>query len=109
MVCEPQIDTEYVREKISAFLCVPNEKVSVNISAHQFWDRQEMVVRALCDGLSTVEEHAMWPEDWWQAFKVRWFPAWLERIYPIRMQRMETHRWCPHLSDTIRAREWMPS
>ena len=25
-----------------------------------------------------------YPATWWQMFKVRWFPAWLERRYPVR-------------------------
>lgn len=29
-----------------------------------------------------------YPADWWQAFKERWFPAWLLKSYPV----IYTHR-----------------
>ena len=27
------------------------------------------------------------PEDWWQAFKERWFPQWLKQRYPVKCKR----------------------
>ena len=27
------------------------------------------------------------PADWWQHFKERWFPAWLLRRFPVRMEK----------------------
>jgi hypothetical protein len=35
-----------------------------------------------------------YPADWWQAFKERWFPAWLIERYPVRYhtERIEV-RW----------------
>lgn len=44
------------------------------------------------------------PEDWWQAFKERWFPKWALRRWPARQRFIEkkvTHkviRVCPHLT-----------
>jgi len=32
------------------------------------------------------------PEDWWQAAKQRWFPAWLERRFPVRLRTVD---WTP--------------
>lgn len=29
---------------------------------------------------------ASWPATWWDAVKQRWFPAWLLRRYPVRME-----------------------
>ena len=25
-----------------------------------------------------------WPEDWWQAFRARWFPGWWLKRHPVR-------------------------
>ena len=30
-----------------------------------------------------------YPATWWQMFKRRWFPAWLERRYPVREQAVK--------------------
>lgn len=30
-----------------------------------------------------VFDTVKYPKDWWQAFKERWFPAWLKLRYPI--------------------------
>ena len=27
-----------------------------------------------------------WPADWWQAFKLRWFPVWALRRWPARIE-----------------------
>ncbi len=34
-----------------------------------------------------TEEHvvAVWPEDWWQAFKQRFAPVWFLRRWPVKM------------------------
>jgi len=30
-----------------------------------------------------IQVNVSWPIDWWQAFKERWFPAWLRRRFPV--------------------------
>jgi len=32
------------------------------------------------------------PADWWQALKLRWFPGWLQRSYPV-IYTKEYRRW----------------
>ena len=27
---------------------------------------------------------ARWPATWWQAFKERWYPLWLQKWFPVR-------------------------
>ena len=53
----------------------------------------------ICDlvwGEHVTEEHreVEYPADWWQAFKERWFPAWLIERYPVKYhtERIEV-RW----------------
>lgn len=48
-----------------------------------------------------IEVHRRWPADWWQAFKERWFPAWLLRRYPVKYERIDIDQQiygniCPH-------------
>jgi hypothetical protein len=44
---------------------------------------------------------ALFPRTWWDHFKERWFPGWLEARYPVRYQSftLTTHHYhvCPHL------------
>lgn len=42
-----------------------------------------------------------YPSDWWQHLKLRWFPQWAVRRWPVVMKREEIEtrvtRMCPHL------------
>ena len=39
-----------------------------------------------------LEAHIFsYPETWWDAFKDRWFPNWLERRFPARMVEKNVH------------------
>ena len=47
--------------------------------------------------------HKAWPRDWWQAVKFRFFPAWLERRFPVVYDSIHIDRQiyggiCPHLN-----------
>lgn len=44
-----------------------------------------------------------WPENWWEAFKDRWFPTWLKNKYPVRYDHIMVDQAiykavCPHLT-----------
>lgn len=67
---------------------------------------EEMVVtlEATVLGSGPWEEDVEWIypyEDWWQAFKDRWFPTWLKKRYPVRTTEtlIATNRYnvCPHI------------
>lgn len=30
-----------------------------------------------------------WPKDWIQAFKARWFPGWLKKLFPVKWERID--------------------
>ncbi len=54
----------------------------------------------LDDRIKIYEEY---PEDWWQAFKERWFPAWILRRYPVKYRVIDIDRKiykavCPHVN-----------
>ncbi len=40
-------------------------------------------------GLDTIE----YPADWWQAFKERFFPAWMIRRWPVKMTTVNIEAW----------------
>lgn len=50
----------------------------------------------------TIDLEAEWPEDWWEAFRERWFPAWWLKRWPVKCHRIALHTKkygpvCPHL------------
>src|SRR3990172_2939900 len=49
-------------------------------------------------GLTKDYDRVSWPADWWQAFKQRWFPWWLKRQFPIRIEERVCGRFCPHIT-----------
>jgi hypothetical protein len=49
-----------------------------------------------------IDIEVKWPENWIEAFRERWFPAWLLRRKPIRYKSVSVHRTlfekvCPHI------------
>lgn len=43
---------------------------------------------------------AQYPEDWWQAFKERWFPEWAKRRWPVQYREVRYEKFaamCPHV------------
>ncbi len=58
-------------------------------------------LQAFCVAIG--EEHILldWPEDWWQAFKLRWFPTFTRwgLFKPVRMNHLDRKVYdavCPH-------------
>lgn len=39
-----------------------------------------------------------YPADWWQAFKERWFPAWLKAKFPPQYTRYEVQAQYPRMA-----------
>lgn len=47
--------------------------------------------------------HRSWPATWWDAFKLRWFPLWMRRRWPVIYETLDIDRpvylaVCTHLS-----------
>lgn len=45
----------------------------------------------------------VWPADWWQAFKFRWFPRWAKRRWHVRWESLHEEIQlykcvCPHIA-----------
>jgi hypothetical protein len=67
---------------------------------------RETVVRMASYVLAMPKEriqiHEAWPEDWWQAFKERWFPGWALKRWPVKYRTIHVDEQkygpvCPHL------------
>jgi len=48
----------------------------------------EARVTGVLYGEEETEHTVVYPADWWQAVKERWFPVWLLRRYPVVYKRM---------------------
>ncbi len=51
----------------------------------------------------TIEIHLKYPDDWWQAFRERWFPDWWLRRWPVVYDLIDISEKrfgpvCPHLA-----------
>lgn len=59
----------------------------------------------------TVEasELIAYPADWWQAFKNRWYPTWMQTLWPVRWTEVQlltrVVRMCPHIELPAGSRE----
>ena len=59
-----------------------------------FADQWELRLRSWLVGTDKeVEEHT-YPRTWWDAVKLRWFPAWTRKWLPVDMVRVRMERYC---------------
>ena len=86
---EPEIETLKLKiEKIVAQQILTTELIGDNLSMNAHLDvmfaQDNIAIREIYH-LATLEEPiAKYPADWWQAFKVRWFPQWLLKRHPAQ-------------------------
>jgi len=59
--------------------------VTVKMITDQVKDRFLLDMDAFFLGEHVSDHLITYPEDWWQAFKDRWFPDWLIKKYPIKL------------------------
>jgi hypothetical protein len=54
---------------------------------HEDIMRQQMVCSLETSLLAMDEDEfvAQWPENWWQHFRQRWFPAWWLKKHPVKL------------------------
>ena|SRR3990167_8061060 len=55
------------------------------------------VLTMMLKALTQPYHQHVYPADWWQAFKARWFPRWLQRRFPPSMTILRLERYCPHM------------
>ena len=69
---------------------VPRELAGLTIDRDEFVERfDDLVVRRLRAYLYGRELGQLeLPADWWQDFKLRWFPKWALARWPARMRRL---------------------
>jgi hypothetical protein len=102
-----QVETERVelyKEKLSALISMsPNifNEPSLKVEKMAQWHYDEFVTRLIdfvwSEHLETQEIRM--PEDWWQAFKERWFPKWYLKRNPVKYitKRIEAKALYPKL------------
>ena len=87
--------TEIELEKIRlAILEVVSEEIldpKVDFSLHTSFIRDDIAIRlrGYIWGKQLGKHSVTYPEDWWQAFKERWFPKWVLGRYPVRYKIFE--------------------
>ena len=47
---------------------------------------------------SQVIREITYPETWWDAFKAKWFPCWLERKFPVKYKKWKAVEMYPRMS-----------
>lgn len=79
---------------------IPRSRIA-GLVGYAEWDHylDALVVRLEKDLWSErlADETVKWPSTWWDAFKLRWFPSWLKRHYPIQWSHADfaIYRGCP--------------
>lgn len=78
----------FLQESDLARYCYPDD-INFDISGFSDWLENTFVVRStikvLCEK-PTGGETVYYPADWWQAFKKQYFPAWLLKRFPVKME-----------------------
>jgi len=98
----PWIDSEYAtREFYGGFVTTELEKFRIRFieditpllqgaKAEMMLEYSEMRISGYIwsdpDEIKVYD--AEFPEDWWQAFKERWFPQWLKKRYPVKYKQI---------------------
>ncbi len=96
------------RMKLAAFAIVDRELMEhfaigpqVDISAMDYLcDSLTLRIVQMVYGRTMEKVEVEYPADWWQAFRERWFPAWVLRRWPVKktVVRLEAKELYPKLS-----------
>jgi hypothetical protein len=61
----------------------------VEVCRDWFSNRVRAQVRGFLWGKTIESHHVQYPEDWWQAVKERWAPAWCKQRWPVRYKTID--------------------
>lgn len=77
------------------FINLNNLELRQTIGEHMMF---ELCAWLASEKLASI--HVKYPEDWWQAFKERWFPRWLLKRFPVKYheERYEARAFYPDVS-----------
>lgn len=86
------------RIKLSVITAVDKslmDKATLSVSDQVDWPANNLYFKMMTyvHGMDKeiIEHHAEWPATWWQHFKQRWFPAWLKKRFPVKMERFDIY------------------
>jgi hypothetical protein len=79
--CERRLATDYLEQ-----FAIPTQ---VSVVADITAEHAVITLTQYIYGETLEDARAEYPSDWWQAFKQRWFPAWLLQRYPVKVRVVE--------------------
>jgi len=92
-----KIQLEETTFYIQRVLDIPRENIDVQFfPSLECWDGMGLRLVARIWGETIDIVH--YPSTWWDAFKVRWFPAWLKRRFPPRFTEIKAKALYPKVS-----------
>lgn len=96
------IITEVALNKYLVSATVPDEEPSLidpQVRTMKVGDQLFAQLKGYLWGERAYIEYVRYPDDWWEAFKERWFPRWLLKRYPVRLTEVviDVTRLYPHL------------
>lgn len=72
--------------------CLPDSSKAGRLKAHvSIPCHMDVIMIMMVSYIWGIEHNAVdekFPEDWWQAFKDRWFPEWAKQRWPVRWTRI---------------------
>lgn len=78
------------------------------VDLQSFLTKQSVeLIRAVLDLACLEEPIQEIPADWWQHFKLRWFPKWLKRRFPVKMEWIAAIHKFPELDVPPLGREYL--
>lgn len=85
---------EYIVAEIGARMAISKSRAEVTFETDHTLRAYELGL--FIEALSKPYDTICFPRTWWDHFKARWFPSWLQRLLPIYWERWTAARYCPH-------------
>ena len=70
-------------------LCSQDVKDSIQVHQKLMDYGHQMAISVALNILTQNIETVIWPRDWVQAFKERWFPGWAKKIFPVKYKGVD--------------------
>lgn len=89
----------YSQQRIDVFNKVAptlNKKNFKLLIFPQLENYDAMGIRHIFRVVGTEETIHEYPQDWWQMLKDRWFPSWMKKLFPVKMNRVVAHHLFPY-------------
>lgn len=92
---------EKIDLRVARAISLEQLTAAVSTSARLDEEARVMVAEivAIVSGQKDMSRRVAVPVDWWQHVKLRFFPEWAKRLWPVRLEVLTISdvRVCPHL------------